>query len=198
MLSENPNKILKCKGMKMPNPIIKMGTRILRPSEFNLLIGAVPKQDHRVQLKALLLSGMRFEECKSLYNHPGWFDGQFIRIPSTKKKAVQDSRWIRLNPLGGAMVEHFLNLKKGPPHRVTFWENLRRWSSDAGLDTEGITNKSTRKTWESWLMFYYPERVTEITLSQGHTGITQIKHYVNLPFTEEDKTQMEPYVQGWI
>lgn len=179
-------------------PIIKKGTRILRPVEANQLISAIKKQEHKVCFKTLLYTGMRYEECKSLYNHPEWFDGKFIHLLSTKKKATQDARWIRLNPLGQMVVEFYLSLDRGLPSRVTWYENLQRWSMHAGIGNEGISNKITRKTWESWLMFYYPNRVTEITLSQGHTDITQIKHYINLPFTDEDKSLMEPFVQGWI
>ena len=133
-----------------------------------------------------------------LHGNPEWFDGQFIHLPSTKKKATQEARWVRLNSLGQTVVEFYLSLKKGLPNRITWYENLKRWSTIAGIETDGISNKLTRKTWESWLMFYYPNRVTEITLSQGHTDITQIRFYVNMPFDDSDKLLMEPYVQGWI
>ena len=49
----------------------------------------------------------------------------------------------------------------------------------------------------SWLMFYYPQRVMEIAQSQGHTQTTSLQHYINSPFTEEDKLMMRKYVDGW-
>lgn len=179
-------------------PIIKNGTRILRPGEVNQLLPSIKKQEHKICFKTLLFTGMRYEECRMLHSNPGWLDGMFIHLPSTKKKATQEARWIRLNPLGQTVVEFYLSLNKGLPSRISWYENLKRWSTIAGIGTEGISNKVTRKTWESWLMFYYPNRVTEITLSQGHTDITQIKHYINLPFCDEDKSLMEHFVQGWI
>jgi hypothetical protein len=46
-------------------------------------------------------------------------------------------------------------------------------------------------------MYYYPERRLEIVLNQGHTDATSIKHYLNMPFTNEDKVAMGEYVSGW-
>jgi hypothetical protein len=47
-------------------------------------------------------------------------------------------------------------------------------------------------------MFYYPNHIANITLSQGHTQITSLQHYVNMPFNEYDKLEMRKYVDGWI
>lgn len=60
-----------------------------------------------------------------------------------------------------------------------------------------ICSKTTRKTMESWLTFYYPGRSLEIALSQGHTTVTSLRHYLNMPFTEVDRLQMKEYVEGW-
>ncbi|GAH15823.1 unnamed protein product, partial [marine sediment metagenome] len=57
--------------------------------------------------------------------------------------------------------------------------------------------KTTRKTWESWLMFFYPQRAMEIALSQGHTTVTSLQHYLGMPFTEVDRVEMAQFVEGW-
>jgi len=36
----------------------------------------------------------------------------------------------------------------------------------------GLSAKTFRKTWESWLLFSYPDKAMEIALSQGHTELT--------------------------
>jgi len=67
----------------------------------------------------------------------------------------------------------------------------------AGLDGRGLGPRSTRKSWESWLVSSYPDRVLEVFLSQGHTQMTALGHYLNLPFTSNDKANMIEWVAGW-
>ena len=67
-----------------------------------------------------------------------------------------------------------------------------------GLDPGGLGPKTFRKTWESWLVSSYPERLAEITMSQGHTILTSMGHYLNMPFTPEDKQGIRPYVEGFF
>jgi len=47
-------------------------------------------------------------------------------------------------------------------------------------------------------MYYYPDKAIQIIMSQGHTGEIALKHYLNMPFTDNDKREMEQYVNGWI
>ena len=183
----------------MKNPILRNGVRILRPSEFRLIVDPI-KPDYQIMLKTLLLTGMRFIEAKRFQNNPEWFDGDFINLPNSamlKQKAKMRERSIRLNNLGRMLMPLFLNLKHDLPSRVSWREDLRRWASNVGLKPNGLCAKTTRKTWESWLMYYYPERRLEIVLNQGHTDATSVKHYLNMPFTESDKVAMGEYVSGW-
>ena len=76
-------------------------------------------------------------------------------------------------------------------------QNLERWAKSSGLDNVGLGPKTMRKTWESWLVSSYPERVLEVFLSQGHTQMTALSHYLGLPFTSLDKNEMTEYVSGW-
>jgi len=117
---------------------------------------------------------------------------------SGRKPRMQQERDIRLNPLGKNVISYFIDLETPLPVGQTWKDNLRRWSRNCGLDPININVKTTRKTMESWLLAVYPTRITEITLSQGHTSITSIKHYLNIGFTDADKRDMLEYVEGWI
>ncbi|EQD73940.1 site-specific recombinase, phage integrase family, partial [mine drainage metagenome] len=59
-----------------------------------------------------------------------------------------------------------------------------------------MNNKTFRKTWESWLVFYYPDKALQIALSQCHTTVTQYEHYVNIPFEEYDRKRNEEMGRG--
>ena len=187
--------------MQNRTPIYRNGTRILRPSEFEAIKRACPKMDYRIMLQTLLYTGMRYIEMQRLYKHPRWFDYEAINLPETavrKSKRTQLERTVRLNQQGRMMVEHFLNLRFNLPSIQAWGQNLKRWAKYAGMDQEHMCAKTTRKTWESWLCFYYPTYYINIALSQGHNSVTQFQHYLNLPFSEVDKLEMKKYVEGWI
>jgi integrase len=199
-ITEKPNKT-PYTSEDFKRPIIRQRTRILRPNEFKALLNHVPKTDHQTMLQVLLFTGMRYVELQRFQNFPSWFDGDFIHLPKEachKKERTQQERWVRLNQQGKMVVRYFKELRRAVPTSQSWNMNIKKWGSDAGLDPEGLCVKTTRKTWESWLMFYYPPQVAQITLSQGHTQITSLQHYVNMPFTEVDKLEMRNYVEGWI
>jgi integrase len=202
-------------------PIIRMGTRILRPKEWKALVEACPKIEYKTILQALLFTGMRYIEMQRFQKYPSWFDGDFVHLPqeaSRKKLRTQRERWVRLNNQGKMVVQYFNQIKTPMPSYQSWNENLACWASRAGFPEAeikervnkitgevkkvhvcpGLSVKTTRKTWESWLMFYYPPQIAMITLSQGHTQITSLQHYVNMPFTESDRIEIRNYVEGWI
>lgn len=185
----------------MKSPIMKGGVRILRPQEFRLIVEPL-KSDYQIMLKTLLLTGMRYVEARRFQNHPEWYDGDFVNLPHgsmLKKKAKMSERSIRLNSLGKTLVPLFLNLDRKLPSRSAWRGDLRRWASNVGLKPDGLCAKTTRKTWESWLIFYFGEnRIMLIMNSQGHDRTTSISHYQGMPFTEKDKIDMKEYVEGWI
>jgi len=176
--------------------IIKEGVRILRPHECNQLINAIPKHYHKVMYKTLLYSGCRYAELQRLKQHSEWFDGNFIYLPSLKTKARQKQRWVRLNPVGREVITTYLEQDYELPDIVGWNENLKRWS-DKSVGSNGVSAKTTRKTWESWLFYYYGNRI-EIYQSQGHTLQVSMEHYLNLPFLDSDKQLMKSYVDGWL
>lgn len=183
-------------------PVIKENTRVFRPKEFNALLRGCPKIEYKTILEALLYTGMRYIEMKRFQRCPLWFDDDFVHMPRElavkKEKRTQQERWVRLNQQGKMAVRHFIGLKNTPLPSYQSWvHNLRRWADHVNLDPKLINVKSTRKSWESWLMFYYPHRTMEIAQSQGHTTMTSLQHYMNSPFTDEDKLAMRSYVEGW-
>lgn len=184
------------------DPILKSNIRVLRPGECKLLMAAIPKPEYKVMFQALLYSGMRYIEAQRLKKYPQWFDGNFIKLEVgeavLKEKIRYNERWVRLNPVGKMAIQSFLMIDKGLPSNVTWRENLKRWAAEARISDEGLCAKCTRKTWESWLVFYYPEKLIQILQSQGHTEPIAMKHYLNLPFNQIDKIEMEEFVGGWI
>jgi integrase len=171
--------------------------RILRPIEYKQLISAIPKVEYIDKFEALLYSGCRYSEIKRLYKHPQWLKNNSIQLPSYKKSSFNE-RFVRLNPQGVRAVKYFLKAKKNLPAYSTWDENLVRWAEKANLNPEGICIKTTRKTWESWLVTCYPKSLEQIFLSQGHSQMVALKFYLMLPFTDEEKNQMKEYVMGWI
>jgi len=171
---------------------------ILKPFEAKKLIDVIPKYEHQIQVKALLYSGMRYVEAQRLQENPKWFNDGFININSGKPKAQMKQRYVHLTPQGREVISSFINLKIKLPTYVTFRENLLRWGKKANIDTVGLCPKSFRKTWESWLVWYYPEKQLSIMQSQGHDSTTSIQHYLNLAFKEEDRIYMKEFVDGWV
>lgn len=178
--------------------IVRTGVRILRPHEVTKLINAIPKMDHRVRFETLLYTGCRYVEVEWLHRHPDAFDGNAIKMPSTKTEAREKERYIRLNLNGKRTITHFLRDKRGLPAQSVWDRNLIRWARNAKLDVSHISSKSTRKTWESWLVTMYPQNFLQIVLSQGHTRETSMEFYLGLPFSDKDKEDMLFYTGGWL
>lgn len=179
----------------------KIKTRILRPTEYELLRHGAERTENRTLLDGCLLLGARYEECKRIQQYPRWFDGNFIHLPSEaqlKAKRKQNERWIRLSSMGKTIMPYFFEDKKKLPTVQSWDESLKLWAKKGGVDPVGISARTLRKTYESWLIFFYPEATNLVYLSQGHTTLTSLQHYVNLPFIEEDKGEMKRWVEGWI
>ena len=174
--------------------------RILKPAEVTKMIRAIPKVAYVDMFEALLYSGCRYIEMQRVYKHPEWFRDKFIHLTkegSRKKKATISERYIHLNQAGISAIRHFLDGNKNLPTYKAWRENLVRWAKLAEISPDMLSPKTTRKTWESWLVWYYPEKIATVFGSQGHNELTALRHYVNLPFTSEDKIDMKRYVEGW-
>ena len=146
-----------------------------------------------------MTTGLRYVEAQRLQESPDWLDGRFIHLPQNaqrKARRKQKERWVKLSDKGKTMLPFFFKTRPLPDWKV--WvEDLDRWALRGGLDPRALSVKTTRKTWESWLLSQHPERTLEIMLSQGHDETTSIRHYAGLPFTHADKDAMIEWTAGW-
>ena len=185
-------------------PIIKNGIRILRPKEYDALLDTIYRKNlkykYREIINALLYTGMRYVELQRFQKHPEWFDKKTrsIYLPpeaSRKKKRTMKERYVYLSTQGITHVENFIFYVDKTPLRETLDNLLTFWGKKAGLGR--ISVKTFRKTWESWLVVSYPNALSLIAMSQGHTLFTAMNHYLNLPFTDEDIEEIKVRTAGW-
>ena len=195
-LSEYPNQkwsiLIDTQSPKRP-------ARLLRPVEFELLLEGAGSIDNQIRLKVALITGMRYKELRMLHKHPEWYNRKenYILIEETKPSRVAKRRYVRLPDIAKEIIPTFFAMKLKFPTHQTWEENLQRWAKEAGLAPYHLNTRTTRKTWECWLTFAFPHMRDQILLSQGHTSRTSLDHYLNIPFTEEDKIKMRYWVQGW-
>lgn len=178
----------------------KFRVRILRPWELTVMIKAIPKKYSRTQFEFLLYSGMRYVEAQAVLDRADLFDGENIHLTPNiikKPKCKIKDRYVKLNPVGRRVAEDYFKFKKSLPHHNTWRENLERWATKAKIDPSFMSVKTTRKTWESFLIFTYPHLRDSIFINQGHTELVALKNYVNLPFSQKDKETMMKFVAGW-
>src|SRR5882762_7957759 len=183
----------------MSKPILKSEVRILRPAEYEQLRNGAKSLENQTRSDALLLSELRYIEAQRLQSNPDWVDGRFIHLPAFAQRKIrrkQKERWVRLSSKGVSLLPYFFKTKQLPTWKA--WsQNLDRWARNSALDPVGLGPKTLRKSWESWLVASYPERVLEVFLSQGHTQMTALSHYLGLPFMSTDKEGMKEWVSGW-
>ena len=173
--------------------IIKVKVRILRPSEYKVIRESV-KRDKQILLDSLLLTGMRYEELLRLRTNPDWLSGKFIYLPDwaeKKAKRKQKQRTVNLSIMGRSVLPQLFEVKT--PSRSAF----DKWLHYNFLLIEGLSAKSFRKTYGSWLLSLYPERLMDIALSQGHDELTELNHYAKNGFDDRDKIEMREFVEGW-
>ena len=171
----------------------------LLPVEFETLKDEMDSDIRKIRT-GLLFTGKRYVELQKVRENPDWLDGKFIYLPKgsmLKVKAKQRERAIRLSDMGKTLIPDLFQVPHPLPELPALDMKLRRLSKRI-LDGAPINNKSFRKTWESWLVFYYPDKALQIALSQGHTTTTQYEHYLNIPFEEDDRKEMRKWVEGWI
>ena len=177
----------------------KFEVRILRPSEWEILRDNLDINMKRI-CTSPMVTGMRYAELQRFRENPDWLDGRFIYLPRgsmMKVKAKQEERAIRLSDIGKTFISDLFPAPHPLPELPAFDTKLRRLSKRI-IEGPPVNNKTFRKTWESWLVFYYPDKVLQIALNQGHTTVTQYEHYVNIPFEEYDRKEMRKWVEGWI
>lgn len=191
--------------------LICNGSRVLTPGEVTSIQKVITKPSSRILFDLLLYTGLRLSEVKQLANNPAIFDEQrkTITITSSKKESKQKTRNVHLCENGIMAVKAFIDNPKIPSSPSAWQMNLIRWCRAgrveplAGKDPLdsgnifGITVRTTRKTLESWLLIAHPDRSIYIALSQGHTVLVQLQHYLNLSYTEDETNEIKGLVSGW-
>jgi len=186
----------------MKTPIFKgsgkiLKTRVFRPDEI-IEMRKHMSYEEKINFDMCLLLGGRYLEDVRIQNNPKWYDGEkFVHITEHKAKRIAPNRAIRLSNRGINTIEHFFNNGKKLPSVQHFDKKIKEWSNLAGLGTEGVSARSLRKTWESWLFTYFPNHVTTICSSQGHNELTSFQSYTNTGFTDEDVSKMKEWIDGW-
>ena len=185
-----------------PEIITVKNVRVLRPWEVKKLIDAIPNKYQRLKFEALLYTGIRYVEANRLLEKPRMFEPGNNRIhfdsyAIRKKKIDMKERYVILSPVAKRIIESFIDAGKELPGYDVWRDDLKRWAKNAGIPPNRLGPKTTRKTWESWLVTYYPHFTNHIFLSQGHNTLTALVHYVTLPFNEKDRNDMKEFVYGW-
>ena len=173
---------------------MKGKVRVLRPSEYRLIRESV-KRDKQILLDSLLLTGMRYEELIRLRKNEEWLSGKFIYLPDwaeKKAKRRQRERTINLSIMGKSILPQLFEINV--PSRSAF----DKWLSYNFRLIDGLSAKTFRKTYGSWLLSLYQERLMDIALSQGHDELTELNHYAKNGFEERDKMEMKEFLEGWI
>ena len=186
------------------------GSRVLTPCEAASIRRIIYKPSNRALFDLMLYAGLRLVEVRQLIENPDIFDEgrRLLVIKSGKAKARQKERNVILSDRGMEAVRVFLQSPKMPSSPSAWQTNLIRWSraaglsplpgrSDSGGNEYGITVRTSRKSWESWLLTACPDQSVRIALSQGHTESTALCHYLNLSFTEEERIGIIDEVTGW-
>jgi integrase len=198
--------------VRMTDHILKQGTRVLTPLEYEALRSAMDAPHYPIICDAMLLSGMRPIEFSRF--QPDWYKAsrRTIKLPQgacLKVKCQYKERTINLSLAGCDAFDRLVNTKvkfKGKevpvlsrrPAKVSFNDTLKRYAALANIGTDGIAPKMFRKTLVSWLVACYPEKVVFIASSMGHDYDTIIKNYLGLGFTREEVAAMkEKYLSGW-
>lgn len=193
--------------------LICNGQRVLTPDEVRSIQNVITKPSSRALFDLMLYTGLRLSEVKQIVDNPAIVDKKrrIITISSSKKEATQKTRNVHLCDNGVMAVREFLNQKEMKvPSSPSAWQmNLIRWCKSARIEPLagkdplgngnifGITVRTTRKTLESWLLTAYPDRSVYIALSQGHTVLVQLQHYLNLSYTDEERAEIKEQVKGW-
>ena len=175
--------------------------RVLTVEEYLKLKNAILKDDYKIILDVLMITGMRYVEVCRLYETPEWYNERrnLIHLPAEaqrKHERRQSERTITNLPgMFNLMMRMFFNGKK-PPVESSWNRDLQRWSVKAGLNPYGISCKTSRKSLESWLIAAGVQEST-VCLRQGHTTLVSMLHYQNLAFSEDERRDIKSQLTAW-
>lgn len=183
-------------------PILVNGVRVLGPYELDLLASHIKNNELRTIFEVCFWSGMRYVEIQRLHNHPEWWlhGRRAVHLPEEAQKKVKRKQLERyVHPVPPVLETELRFFFKGrKPPAIQVWNtNLLRWAANSGLNSVGLSAKTSRKSIESWMVTAgVPLNV--ICLRQGHDSMTSMNHYQGLPFTEGEKVEILRRLAGWI
>lgn len=186
--------------MLQKEPILVNGTRILGPFESDLLRESIEKDYLRTIYDVCLWTGMRYIEVQRFYSHPEWWMSlrKCVHLPAEAQKKVkrtQIERYVHPIPAQLETILPYFHKNTKPPSLQAWNQNLARWSVKSGLNSIGLSAKSTRKSIESWMICAgIPLHV--VCLRQGHDSLTSMQHYQGLPFAEDELTEIRRRLAG--
>lgn len=183
--------------------------RVLRPFEFDAIREQMDSIDQQLAFDVLLFTGMRYVEFIRFGNNPSWVRDRTRSIylpPEAQRKEMRVSpdRFIHLSSEGWKAIKEFFSKPRKIYTREGFNKVLSKCAKRADIDGTGLSAKSTRKTWESWLVYQMilidrqPAALEIVSKSFGHTSSTAIGHYINLDFTKEDIQEITMRTRGWM
>lgn len=187
--------------------------RVLRPVEYDMLRSSVDSENTKLFLDLSLYTGMRYIELVRLSQNLDWIREQTHTIYLSHEAALKverkaPDRFVHLSREGWHAVADFkrkgLDPKEDLYTRRGFTKFLKSNAAKAGISLDGLSAKTLRKTYESWLVQALvikgnqPSALALIAKSFGHLESTAIAHYINLDFTKEDIDKIMVRTAGWM
>jgi integrase len=194
-------------------PIVVQGSRVFTPMEYVWIRRYLPTEIHKMFLDGLLLTGMRGVEWAMFVEQDfTWFDQtrRKITIPPEAVKKVKvkiKQRDVILSDAGMVAINKLITVQDSRsdnnllkmPLRSSWGTTLRRAAYKARIpEPDTIVPKSTRKTWESWLILTHPNNAIQITMSMGHDDTTAIRHYLGMGWSLNEFVEAREYTRGFI
>jgi hypothetical protein len=175
--------------------------RIFTPAEVDALVAVIRRPYHRTLLGVLFWTGMRYVETQQLHAHPEYWvqERGVIDLPFIPSGTGMRTTPPRQIPVPQQLVEYLPGFFHDPaPPTVQVWgRNLKRWADQAGIGSEGVSPKSTRKTIESW-MVVIDVPMNKVCLRQGHDSVTSLGYYQNMAFTYDEVAEIRRRLASWV
>jgi integrase len=169
---------------------------------------------HREFLDGLLVTGMRGVEWEQFVKDDfTWYDQtrRSIVIPEyavRKAKVKVKRRNVMLSDAGILAIDKLIRRQDAIPKygtllhmplRASWGTTLRRAAYKGRIpEPDTIFPKSTRKTWESWLILTHPNNSLQITMSMGHDDRTAMRHYLGLGWSVQELIEAREYTRGFV
>lgn len=168
-------------------------------------------REHRLLFDGLIFTGMRGTEFEMFMNNLDWFDArrQCISLPTSailKSKTKFRERDVLLSDMGVRAIEDlsYAITKDGLESftREAWRQDLKRAAIKADIPVVGIVPKMSRKTCVSWLVSAFSKSDRGnisllIAASMGHDLQTMMQHYLSIPFSPQERQDIETFTRGW-